>query len=257
VTDFRLAAVVPTYHNVQTIAGVVERLRRHLDDVIVVDDGSGPATQQVVAELGAMGRARTVRQEPNAGKGAAVKAGMAMARDLGFTHVLQVDADGQHALDDVPQFMEIARQNPRALVLGRPIFDESVPRNRLLGRKVTVFWTHLETGSFKIDDPMCGFRVYPLEAVDGLRCGDRMQFDIEIAVKLAWRGTPVINLPTKVRYLSAGEGGISHFRMFEDNLRISWLHTRLVFGAVLRLLSWPFRAGYRSFGRSRAGSARP
>jgi hypothetical protein len=117
-----------------------------------------------------------------------------------------------------------------------------VPKGRLIGRQITIFWTHIETGGRRIVDPMCGFRVYPLAAVTELRCGDRMDFDIEIAVKLVWKGVPVVNLPTKVRYLTAAEGGVSNFRMFEDNVKISWLHTRLVVGAVLRLLTWPVRA---------------
>ncbi|MHB8418414.1 MAG: glycosyltransferase family 2 protein [Myxococcales bacterium] len=241
-TDFRPAAIVPTYNNARTVRGVVESLRGSVPDVIVVDDGSGPETQEVVAGLEQSHLARTVRRDVNGGKGAAVKTGMAIARELGFTHALQVDADGQHDLGDVPQFLETARRNPKALVLGRPIFERSAPLGRLLGRQITVFWTRLETGGRRIADPMCGFRVYPLEAGEWSRCGDRMDFDIEVAVRLAWRGTPIINLPTRVRYLTEGEGGLSSFRLFEDNLRISWLHTRLVFGALARLLGWPLRA---------------
>ncbi len=238
-TDFRPAALIPTYDNARTLRAVVEALRRRLPEVIVVDDGSGVETQEVVAALAAEGLIQTTRHAQNRGKGGAVKTGFALARELGFTHVLQVDADGQHQLDDVPRFLEVARQHPRSLVLGHPVFDASVPRGRLIGRQLTIFWTRIETGGRQIVDPMCGFRVYPLAATEGLRAGDRMDFDIEVAVKLVWRGVPVINLPTQVKY---PEGGVSHFRMFKDNLLISWMHTRLVVGAALRLLSWPVRA---------------
>lgn len=240
--DFRPVAVVPTYDNPRTVRGVVEALREWLPDVIVVDDGSGPEGQAVIESLGLAGLAHVVRRAANGGKGAAVKAGFARARELGSTHVLQVDADGQHTLTDAPALLAAARAQPTALVLGRPIFDSSVPRSRLLGRQLTIFCTHVETGGFQVADPMCGFRVYPLAPVVGLRCGDRMDFDIEVVVRLVWRGVPVVNVPTHVRYMTAAEGGVSHFRMFEDNVRITWLHIRLIVEAGLRLLTWPLRA---------------
>jgi glycosyltransferase involved in cell wall biosynthesis len=241
-TVFKPCAIVPTYNNPRTVRRVVERLRERLADVIVVDDGGDAEAREVVDGIGRDQLAHVVHREVNGGKGAAVKTGFEVARELGYTHALQVDADGQHNLDDVPTFLEAARQRPGAVVLGYPIFDETVPKGRLAGRQLTIFCTRIETGGRQIVDPMCGFRVYPLASVAGLRCGDRMDFDIEIAVKLVWRGVPVLNLPTKVRYVSAAEGGISHFRMFEDNVKISWAHTRLIFVAVLRLLSWPARA---------------
>ncbi len=234
-SDFRPVAVVPTYNNVRTIRGVVEALRRMLPDVIVVDDGSDPATRDAVRALETDELARTIRRDTNGGKGAAVKTGLTVARELGFTHALQVDADGQHELTDVPAFLDAARRSPRALVLGQPVFEQSAPLSRRLGRQITVFWTHLETGGRQIADPMCGFRVYPLEAGGWQDCGSRMDFDIEVAVRMVWRGTPIINLPTRVKYLSTSEGGLSSFRMLEDNLRIAWLHTRLVFRALLRI----------------------
>ena len=233
---------MPTYNNPRTVRRVVERIRERLPDVIVVNDGSGPEGRAAVEDIGRAGLAHIVHREKNGGKGAAVKTGFATARELGYSHALQVDADGQHNLDDVPAFLAAARERPDALILGRPIFDETVPKVRLAARQITVFWTHVETLGRKIVDPMCGFRVYPLASVTGLKCGDRMDFDIEVAVRLVWAGVPVVNLPTKVRYISAADGGVSNFRMIEDNAKITWLHIRLVFGAVGRLLSAPFRA---------------
>jgi glycosyltransferase involved in cell wall biosynthesis len=241
-TTFRPCAIIPTYNNPRTVRSVVERVRAYLPDVVVVNDGSGPEGTEAVNTLGRDGLAHVVHREANGGKGAAVKTGFAVARELGYSHALQIDADGQHNLEDIPRFIETARSNPQALILGHPTFDHTVPKGRLIGRQITIFWTHIETGGRRIVDPMCGFRVYPLAAVADLKCGDRMDFDIEIAVKLVWKGVPVVNLPTKVRYLTAAEGGVSNFRMFEDNVKISWLHTRLVVGAVLRLLTWPVRA---------------
>jgi glycosyltransferase involved in cell wall biosynthesis len=242
VTAFRPCAIVPTYDNPGTVRQVVERLREHLVDVIVVDDGSGPAGRAAVEQLGRDGLARTLRREKNGGKGAAVQSGFAESRALGFSHALQVDADGQHDLGDVRAFLEAARGDPAALVLGRPVFDATAPWGRRAGRELTRFLTHVETGGRRIADPMCGFRVYPLSAVANLTCGKRMDFDIEVVVRLAWRGVRVVNLPTRVRYLTPAEGGVSHFRMFEDNALITWLHIRLLLGAALRALTWPLRA---------------
>jgi glycosyltransferase involved in cell wall biosynthesis len=235
----RLCAVVPTYDNPLTVRGVVERVRAHVPDVIVVDDGSSAPGRLAVEALARDGLARAVRLERNSGKGAAVKAGLRAARDLGFTHALQVDADGQHDVDDVPRFVEASRANPAALVLGQPVFDASAPASRRRGRLISRFWTDIETGGRRIiEDPLCGFRIYPLDAALRARArGDRMDFDPEIAVRMIWLGTPVVNLPTRVRYVPAEQGGVSHFRMFRDNVRISWGHARLSTLALLRALT--------------------
>ncbi|MFO0627053.1 MAG: glycosyltransferase family 2 protein [Polyangiales bacterium] len=233
---FRPCGLVPTYDNPATVREVVTRLRAHLDDVLVVDDGSGPEARAVLEALAREGLARVHHRAQNGGKGAAVKTGLALARDLGFTHALQVDADGQHALDDAPAFLEAARAQPDALVLGAPVFDESAPRARMRARQITIFWTNFEAGAGVITDPMCGFRVYPVAAAlaAGAR-GDAMDFDPEIAVKMVWRGAPVVNLPTRVRYVSRAEGGVSHFRLVRDNALISWMHTRL---SLTRIARW-------------------
>lgn len=244
-SEFRPCALVPTYDNPRTIRAVVGRLREHLPDVIVVDDGSGPEGERAAAALEAEGLARVVRRAQNGGKGAAVKDGFARARELGFSHAVQVDADGQHDLSDLPEFIEKSRGNPGALILGEPRFDASAPRARLWARKITLFWTHIETLGRVIGDPMCGFRVYPLAQVARVECaGDRMDFDIEIAVRMAWAKTPIINLPTRVRYVPAAEGGVSHFRLVRDNVAISLMHTRL----VLRLLAGLLTGGHRRLG---------
>jgi len=234
---FRPCVLVPTYDNPATIGDVVRRVRAHLPEVVVVDDGSGPEGRAACEALAAGGLAHVFHRAQNGGKGAAVKTGFARAYELGYTHALQVDADGQHELGDVPRFLEVARDNPDALVLGAPVFDETAPKARQVGRRITVFWVNVETGGRVITDPMCGFRVYPLAATNELAVpSDMMDFDPEVAVRLVWHGVPVINLPTRVRYVSADEGGVSHFRLFKDNVLISWMHTRLciekIFGTL-------------------------
>jgi glycosyltransferase involved in cell wall biosynthesis len=241
---FRVCGVVPTYDNPQTIERVSLALQAALRDagvpspeVFVVDDGGGAAAKEALARLAAAPGVHVVVRTRNGGKGAAVKDGLRAAWERGFSHALQVDADGQHELADVAALLEAARSEPRALVLGEPRFDASAPTHRRVLRNVSVFWVRVATAldAGRIADPMCGFRVYPLapsvRVMD--RCGDRMDFDPEIAVRLVWEGCPVANVPTRVRYVGADEGGVSHYRAVHDNVLVSLLYGRLV---MLRLL---------------------
>jgi glycosyltransferase involved in cell wall biosynthesis len=251
--SLRVCAVIPTFDNPRTIAAVARRVREHIADVVVVDDGSGPEGRAAVEALAASGEVVAVHRARNGGKGAAVLDGLHKASELGFTHALQIDADGQHDPSDIPRMLDAATHEPDALVLAAPVFDDTAPKSRLVGRKITVFWTDLEVGRGVITDPMCGLRVYPVaRALAVPVVGRRMEFDIEIAVRMAWAGAPVVNLPVKVAYLPAAQGGVSHFRMFEDNVRISWMHTRLMHRKVLGGL-WRWLTGR---GRTRAADGR-
>jgi len=240
----RLCAVIPTYNNPLTVAQVVREVRRHIADVIVVDDGGDEPARQVLDRLARDNEARVIRRERNGGKGAAVKTGLEEARAQGFSHAMQIDADGQHETDDLPRFLTTSATHPTAAVLGHPVFDDSTPRGRRAAHAFTNFWTRLETAGPVIVDPQCGFRVYPVAAACAAARAsrDHMDFDIEIAVRLVWAGVPIVNLPTRVRYLPAAQGGISHFRPWGDNLAISWAHTRLVVGSLLWRLRRPRRA---------------
>ncbi len=233
---FRPCIVIPIYNNRDTIAAVLARLAIFRLPCLVVDDGSDQATKDELKRLKAeLDWLELVNRRSNGGKGAAVKDGLVRASRLGYSHALQVDADGQHHLEDVPRFLENARNHPESLVLGSPLFDESVPKARLHGRKLSVWMARIETLSFAIADPLFGFRVYPLPAATAVirgRLGNRMDFDPEIAVRLYWHGLDIVNLPSPVIY---PEHGTSHFHMVRDNLRLTWLHTRLTFGMILRL----------------------
>ena len=230
----RPCILIPTYDNPRTIRDVVVSVRALCPDVVVVDDGSGPENRAEVEKLGEEGLALVTFREENGGKGAAVKTGFAFAHEHGFTHAVQVDADGQHALDDIRKFLELVRAQPDAVILGQPIFDETAPTHRMLLRKVTIFWTRREVGDDRVGDPLCGFRAYPIAAALATRTiGDRMDFDPEIVVRLAWMGVPIVHVPTPVRYIA---GGVSHWRAFEDNWLIFKMHTRLMFRRVMHLL---------------------
>ncbi len=232
----RLCAVVPTYNNSHTLRHVVEELRRYLDEVIVVDDGSDNEGRRAALELEQDGLALLVRRPENGGKGAAVADGLRRALALKYTHALQVDADGQHDLDDVPRFLDAARAHPQAFVAGTPEFDSTAPASRRIGRVITQFWAAVETGGPVITDTLCGFRVYPLEpAVSSGTVTRRMEFDNEIAVRMYWNGVEVINLPTRVRYVSKERGGVSHYDLVWDNVLMSVMHARLSTQAPFRL----------------------
>lgn len=233
----RPCLIIPIYNNQHTIRQVVESLA-YLDlPCLIVDDGSNEATQQVLRELsGALPWVTLLRRPVNGGKGAAMAQGFRAASDNGFTHAVQLDADGQHDARDVPRFLAQAERRPEALILGRPLFGNDAPLVRRLGRFVTHFWVWLETLSLDIKDALYGFRCYPLEPVAELyqrvEIGLGMVFDTEIAVRLHWQGVPMINVDTKVDYI---QGGLSHFDYFRDNVRLFRLHATLFLGMLMRL----------------------
>ena len=239
----RCCALVPVYNQPERVADVVAGLREQGMDCLLVDDGSEPETARVLEGIARdHAGVRLLRSAINRGKGMAVTRGMRQARADGFTHVLQVDADGQHDLADVPRMLELARAEPAALISGRPCYDETVPAGRVFARYITHVWVWIETLSLSIQDSMCGYRIYPvadsLAVIDEEGVGARMDFDTEIMVRLYWRGVQVRFLPTNVRY---DTGSRSTFRLFRDNVRISLMHTRLFFGMLPRLPRLLFR----------------
>lgn len=230
--------VIPVFDHEHAIAAVVDAVLRQQIACILVDDGS---SRPCAAELDRIAltnpqQVSLIRLPVNQGKGAAVLAGFQLAAQKGYTHALQVDADGQHCTDDIPKFLQLAQQHPLAVIAGCPIFDASVPRLRLYARYLTHVFVWINTLSFDIQDSMCGFRLYPLDAVMQLiahqRIGRHMNFDTDILVRLYWQGLEVINLPTPVTYPS---DGVSHFRLWMDNALITLMHTTLFFGMLMRL----------------------
>jgi len=237
--DPRLCAVVPSRNHYTALRTISTTLRGHGLKVFIIDDGSDEPARSSIAALHAPAESiEVIRLTENQGKGGAVAAGLRHAFERGFTHAVQVDADGQHDLLKLTALIEAALAQPGALISGRPIFNASVPRSRLLSRWLTHVWVWVETLSTRIRDSMCGFRVYPLAAtlavLDSEKVGRRMDFDVEIMVRLFWRGVPVVHVPVTVTY---PEGNKSNFRMFHDNVLITRMHTRLVCTMLLRLPS--------------------
>ena len=234
--ELSFCIIIPCYgEHSKKLHNTISHLKPSKLDIIVIDDGSPFEASRIIEDVCTDLEVKLVKNLTNLGKGGAVKTGLNKARELGFTHAIQIDSDGQHDHSFLDQFIVASRNNPEALVSGKPIFDDSVPRARLYGRYFTHMWVWLETLSFDVQDTMCGFRSYPVdetcEFLSRNHVGNHMDFDIEIMVKLYWSGLKIIFIPLKVLY---PEEGKSYFYMFKDNYRITWMHTRLVFGMILR-----------------------
>lgn len=229
--------LIPIYNHHETIVATVQSLLPYQLPIIIADDGSDSQTKQVLQQLANdQPLVDVITLAKNGGKGAAVSAALRRAAERGFSHGLQIDADGQHDAGDIPKFWQLSVKQPLALISGAPLYDESMPRGRRIGRHITHFWVNIATLSRDIRDSMLGLRVYPLAAtvrlLDSVKVGQRMDFDIEIMVRLYWQGVPIQFIETKVIY---PPGGRSHFNLLKDNWLISKMHTRLFFGMLWRL----------------------
>ena len=232
--------LIPSYNAGPQVYSTVRAARSQWSPVWVVVDGSTDGTAQGLREMATADPGLRLFVLPaNAGKGAAVLHGLRAARDAGFTHALTMDSDGQHPAELIASFMQASIARPEAMVLGRPVFDASAPLLRVRGRRVSNGWTNLETLGAGIDDSLYGFRVYPVADLIAVMRRQpwmrRFDFDTEAVVRLAWRGVKPINLAAPVKYLSAEEGGVSHFRYGRDNVLLTWMHLRLMLEFALRL----------------------
>lgn len=230
--------VIPVYNHEKAIPKVLERLKAFGLPCFLVNDGSSAPCRKVLetcAQQEASWVTLITRAE-NGGKGGAVLEGFKAAYDLGFSHAIQIDADGQHETRDIPKFLEASAQQPDALIIGQPLFDESAPKSRLYGRILTNVWVWINTLSCVAQDGMCGFRLYPLAAVAELaqqrQIAQHMDFDVDILVRLYWQGLHVVNIPTAVQYPI---DGVSHFKLWRDNFMLSKVHARLFFGMLWRM----------------------
>ena len=234
---FKPAAVIPVYNHERRVGEVVQALLELDLPCVLVNDGSNEVCSDVLRTIAQAhaGNVYLYEHANNQGKGGAISTGLRAAKALGFSHAVQVDADGQHNLADIPLFLIQAARQPNALICGYPVYDDSVPKHRLYARYLTHVWIWINTVSLRIKDSMCGFRVYPLSSVVALidreRMFARMSFDPEVLVRADWSGIAIVNTPTKVHY---PEDGVSHFLAFKDNALISLMHTRLFFGMLWR-----------------------
>ncbi|MBQ0050574.1 MAG: glycosyltransferase family 2 protein [Treponema sp.] len=236
------AFLIPVYNHGKACIQVVDSLADYCHStgtkVILVDDGNGQETKDCLAQIKASHPdfVDLVVCPKNGGKGLAFKAGVIRAKEMGITHVLQIDADGQHDASRVPFFFEQSKLAPDAMICGYPEYDETAPKHRLNAHSFANMWCAIVTWSRGIVDALCGFRVYPVEAtydfVTKHRYDARMGFDTEILIKLIWKNVPYKFFPVKVTYPT---DGISNFHAVRDNIRISWVFTKLCGGMLLRI----------------------
>ena len=235
----RPLVLIPSYNTGPLVLRTVRQARAAWTPVWVVVDGS---TDGSGALLEALARGdpglRVILLPANRGKGAAVLEGLRAALAEGFTHALVMDADGQHPADCIPAMLAASRAAPAAMILGDPRFGPEAPLVRLHGRRISNWWARVETLGGGIGDVLFGFRVYPIAPLVGIMRRSRwmrhFDFDPEAAVRLSWLGVPAVNRPVPCRYLRPEEGGVSHFHYLRDNIRLTWMHARLVLGMLRR-----------------------
>lgn len=239
-SEQKFGFVIPVYNHGAALESVVKNLLQYNFPIIVVDDGNDEKNKAYINDVVARYSLVTLLVHPkNKGKGEAMKTGVRKAREMGLTHILQIDSDGQHDAAKASYFLELSQKNPEAIICGYPEYDDSAPRHRVNGRKIANAWIHIVsfTSEEEVRDALIGFRIYPVEpyckVIDSHALIDsRMGYDIDILVHMIWLGTPVISAGVKVSY---PKDGISNFRAVRDNLRISGTYARLVIGMVFRL----------------------
>lgn len=234
----KICIVLPHYDHLHQLQLFLPGLSAKGLPLIVVDDASpADVADDLEKLLAASGVAATlIRHLKNRGKGGAVKTALRAAQQAGFSHALQLDADGQHDVNDIDTFLRAADDHPQSIICGEPVFDSSISRLRYYGRYITLSLSYLETLSRDIRDALCGFRLYPLASINAIidnnALGERMAFDPELLVRAVWADIPLHYVRVKVVY---PEGGRSHFHYLRDNAEISWMHTRLLLGMLVRL----------------------
>lgn len=233
--------VIPSYNTGAIVEKTVHDVLQHYAPVWVVIDGStddSPALLYALAKKYPQSL-KIIHLPENIGKGAAILTAIQAANTQGFSHVLTMDADHQHPAASIAHFMQLSAKHPQAVVLGKPVFEASAPALRVQGRRISNVWANLETLGWGIGDSLFGMRLYPIAdliaVMDSTRWARRFDFEPEVAVRLAWRGVPIINLDTPVRYLREDEGGVSQFRYLRDNILLTGMHVRLFFGFLVRL----------------------
>jgi glycosyltransferase involved in cell wall biosynthesis len=226
----RTVAIVPTYNNALTVSGVIAGIKKHVRDIIVVNDGSTDGTAEILRSEEGIS---LIEFPSNRGKGVALKEAFKLAVEKGFTHAITVDADGQHISDDIPLFLQAIEREPGTLWIGDRITPVEgglpQPAKSRFGRRFGAFWYKFYTG-IHIRDTQSGFRAYPLKEISSINCrGERYEYEIEILICAAWRHIPVKSFPVHILYQ---EERVSHFRPVRDFMRISKINSRAAISRI-------------------------
>ena len=232
--------MIPSYNTGRKLQETVKEALEQWAPVWVIVDASTDGSEKPIIEMAKDNpNLMIIQLQKNVGKGGALFEGMIRAQQAGYTHALTMDADGQHPAHLIPVFMATSLKQPNAMVLGKPVFGADAPALRVNGRKVSNWWANLETLWQGIGDSLYGFRVYPITPLHKImsqnRWMRRYDFDPEAVVRLCWAGVKPINIDAPVKYLTAEEGGISHFNYLRDNTLLTGMHIRLMLGFMVRL----------------------
>jgi len=227
-------AVIPVYNNAQTVRDIVERTRRQLPHVLVVDDGS---TDIDLSSIFRGTGIELIRHETNQGKGAAIRSALNLLGNRPeIAYMITLDADGQHYPEDIPNFFPLMEANDWSLIVGsRDFSGENIPDSSKFGREFSNFWMKVETG-VQVDDCQSGFRAYPVRYISKLKyLSKHYNFEAEVLTRAAWGNLEIHNVPIRVFYPVRTER-VSHFKPFRDNFRLTCIHFHLV---GLRMLPFP------------------
>jgi len=230
VDDLKACVIIPTYNNAASLAAVIEDVAQYTKHIIVVNDGSTDNTVDIVIQFPIV---QFINYSNNVGKGWALRKAFAYATDKGYKYAITIDSDGQHFAKDLPAFIHKLEEEPNAIIIGaRNMNQASVPGGSSFGNRFSNFWFKVETG-ITSPDTQSGYRLYPLEPLKKMRFITRKyEFEIEVLVRLVWKGVKVIAVPVTV-YYAPKEERISHFRPYKDFFRISVLNSVLVLISLL------------------------
>lgn len=219
----KTGAVIPVYNHADHVGKVIEGLLVYGLDIIVVDDGSEDNVLSVLKKYEE--KITVISYKPNKGKGYALRQAFYLARNAGWSHVLTIDADGQHKTEDIPLLLDATQRFPEAIILGcRPFNHPDMPSKNTFANRFSNFWFWIQTGK-KLPDTQTGFRIYPLLKMDNMKfVTSRYEAELEMLVRLAWRGVDIIPVSVQVYYDSSIKRE-SHFRPFADFMRISVVNT--------------------------------
>ena len=190
---------IPAYNEEKNIAGIITRLKKYTDDIIVCDDGSNDLTKKIAEGLGAT----VISHETNKGYGAAINSLFLKAKELETEVLVTFDADGQHRIEDIPVVTKPIINNEAELVIGSRFLDtksEDMPNYRKVGIKIITKVTNL---SIKKDltDSQSGFRAYSMKALQEIiPSDDGMGVSTEILIKANNIGLKIAEVPIKVNY---------------------------------------------------------
>lgn len=225
-TELNCCVIIPTYNNQNTISKLIADTLLYTDKIIVVNDGATDTTAKLLKQYESI--ITVIHQPKNYGKGIALRTAFKKALKIGYRYAITIDSDGQHFPEDFEIFLNKIEQEPDSLIIGaRNMNSENVPGGSSFGNKFSNFWFLVETG-IKLPDTQSGYRLYPIKKLQKLRYfTSRFEFEIEVIVKAAWKGIPVVSVPIQI-YYAKGDERVTHFRPGKDFTRISFLNTYLV-----------------------------